>query len=165
LPEKIDAADLVLFISPKFEDLGVEEGAVCNVNGKCEPEIGENSKNCRQDCKPLKTGIFLFVILIVFVFIAYFFLSWWYETKYESYLFKNRQDLANITLFISNALNKGLPEKEMREKLKKAGWTGEQIEYAVNKVKGIKMGMPSLRAGIRKKKKEREAGKKVDILN
>ncbi|MBI5148711.1 PKD domain-containing protein [Candidatus Pacearchaeota archaeon] len=154
IPGRIDLSDFDLFISPNFEDLGAGIVIECNDNGICESDLGENYKNCRVDCKPIGIGIFLAIGLIVFVFILYLFLGWWYETKYESYLFKNRQDLANIILFVSNALNRGVDEKEMREKLKKAGWNGEQIEYAINKVKGKKMGMPALRRGIKKKQIE-----------
>lgn len=159
VPESVTPENFVFFATPDFAELG-EPSTVCNSDGICEVELGETVENCREDCKPVRTGILLFIGLLFFVFVLYFILKWWYETKYESYLFKNRQDFANITLFISNALNRNVPEKEMREKLKKAGWTGEQIEYAVNKVKGIRMGMPSLMHGIKRKQHERESARR-----
>jgi hypothetical protein len=60
---------------------------------------------------------------------------WWYKHRYENFLFKNRNDLYNIVNFVKNAKNSGLSNSEIKEKLKKAGWTGEQIVYVLKKVK------------------------------
>jgi len=40
--------------------------------------------------------------------------------------------------FIETAISKGLSSWEIRKRLKKAGWTGEQIGYAIKKFKRLK---------------------------
>lgn len=97
--------------------------------------------------EPLEPGkawgwILLFlIILFVFAFIAYIILQQWYKRNYENSIFKNRNDLFNLQNFIKNAFARGMQNKEIISKLKKAGWKREQIIYAINKVKGKSLGM------------------------
>lgn len=145
---KVNFEEIVAFGSPYMGDLPpVNITIVCNNNGKCEQ--GENWKNCRSDCKPIGMAIFYIFLIIALMYCVYLFMKRWYKTKYENFLFKNRQDLNNILFFIRNSLGKGKEEKEVIEELKKAGWGGEQIEYAIRKVKGKPIGMPEMRIKIK----------------
>ena len=87
----------------------------------------------------------LFILLIFFLIIVglivYVVLQQWYKTKYETYLFKNRNYLFNLITYIQNSEKKGEPEDEMIKKLKKAGWNSEQIGYVMKKYVGKRTGM------------------------
>ena len=61
------------------------------------------------------------------------------------YLFKNANDLHNLISFASAAFRKGDGKEEIRKKLKQAGWGSEQIDYALKKIKGEKIGMPEVK--------------------
>jgi hypothetical protein len=79
--------------------------------------------------------------LLIVALIIYYLLNRWYETKYESFLFKNKSNLRNLIYFIENAKKKGLSDEEIGKQLKKGKWSGEQINYALNTYKGNKVGM------------------------
>lgn len=130
-PEKIDISNLPIYVSPLFDELdfGVEPG-VCNFNRDCEKNLGEDYKNCRADCKPWKlTFLFLFILLIV-VFIIYILMQEWYKKYYESYLFKDKNQLFNLIAFMSNAKNQKLDKNEIFNRLRQRGWKTEQLNYA-----------------------------------
>ncbi|MCX6750528.1 MAG: hypothetical protein NTZ83_03650 [Candidatus Pacearchaeota archaeon] len=82
--------------------------------------------------------IIAFILLLIGV-ITYVLLQTWYRRKYESHLFKNRNNLYNIMNYIQNGKKKGMPREEILKNLKKAGWTGEQINYAMRKYEGKKI--------------------------
>jgi len=132
----ISLNEINIFISPEFSKLEIIKIEPCDFDGVCEKELGENWRNCRSDCKPWGFVAVLLIILIFAALIIYILLQWWYKKKYESYLFKNKNDLYNILNFISNAKSQGLSFKEIVSKLKKAGWSGEQISYAFKKMRG-----------------------------
>lgn len=51
------------------EEPKVIDKRICNANGKCEPELGENLRNCPQDCplpifKPARSPSFWFVVIL-----------------------------------------------------------------------------------------------------
>ena len=139
--EDVDVTMLPAYISPEFNKLELSaELSPCNNNGKCEE--GETWKNCRKDCRPIGLIILYICILVFVAFVSYIVLQEWYKRKYESHLFKNRNDLFNLANFISNAQAKGLDKKEVGKRLKQYGWSSEQIDYAFKKVKGKKTGMP-----------------------
>ena len=126
--------ELVLYLSPEFSQIELGENVSCNINGVCEQ--GENSKNCPQDCRPWGWMTVLLIILFFAAIVAYIFMQWWYKEKYESYLFKNRNDLYNLMNFISNARSQGLQDKDIASRLKQSGWSGEQISYVFKKMAG-----------------------------
>ncbi len=129
--------NLIIYTSPKFSKLEIEaEISPCNFNGVCEKEYGEDWRNCRADCKPWGTVSILLVVLFLVALIAYILLQWWYKKKYEGRLFKNKNDIYNILNFISNARSQGMKDKEIKLRLKKAGWSSEQIDYAFKKIEG-----------------------------
>jgi PKD repeat protein len=87
----------------------------------------------------------LFVVIIIFLIlvglVVYIFLQNWYKTKYETYLFKNRNYLFNLIHYIDAQKNKGVRESEIFGKLKKQGWNSEQINYVMRKYLGKRTGM------------------------
>jgi len=137
----LNPMDTKFYISPKFSKLDVEKTGICNHDGVCDGENGENWKNC-GDCKPYGLAALIIGIVLLIAIIVYVILRQWYKKKYETYLFKNRNDLFNIVNFINNALSKGIKPEEVVKNLKQAGWHSEQISYAFKKVKGKKIGMP-----------------------
>lgn len=140
LNEKIGLLDAPLYFSPPLSELSTGYNiSICNFNDKCESE--EDSSNCRADCRPWgKTILWLFVLIILFL-IAYIACQQWYKRRYESYLFKDKNDLFNLIHFISNAEKQGLARDEIIQKLKEKDWHSEQIVYAYRKFKGERTGM------------------------
>ncbi|HLF53958.1 MAG TPA: hypothetical protein VI544_02155, partial [Candidatus Nanoarchaeia archaeon] len=90
-----------------------------------------------------KWGRFIFwmLILLIIAFAAYIALQEWYKRRYESYLFKNPVEVYNIITFMHNSRKNNLEDSETVKKLKNAGWKGEQISYAFNKLEGKRTGM------------------------
>jgi len=120
--EKISIGDLEFFISPSLENLVL-----------IKPEEPNNMKWA------------LFILLMIFLILigigVYIFLQYWYQTKYEKYLFKDRTYLYNLIHYISNSKNKGVEERKIIANLKKTGWKSEQINYVMKKFLGKKTGM------------------------
>ena len=145
-PDKVNLLNMPVYVSPDFRVLGDpleprDPGTGCNANGKCETERGENPTNCRSDCKPIVWTIILLVGLLFGAFVIYIVLQEWYKRHYESHLFRNKNQLWNLINFISISSNQGLKKDQIFEKLKKAGWSGEQLNYAWNKYHGKRTGM------------------------
>jgi len=104
-------------------------------------------------------GKFLFylILLIFVILIIYILLQEWYKRRYESYLFKQKNDIYNIITFIFNSRNNRLTDNEIRKKLSESGWNGEQIGYAMKKIDGKRTGMfeiPIFRVFEKKKMQE-----------
>jgi len=138
MPGKQDINLLTAYASPSLDSLTIitAEETKCG-NKAC--DAGENSENCPSDCPPITKAI-IWIVLIVLgaaagVWAIWKFYAIIYEKMQETKLFKNKADLVSITTFIVNAKMKGTEEKEIREKLEKAGWNSEQIEFAFIKVK------------------------------
>ena len=85
-------------------------------------------------------AIFFFLLALSGI-ITYIVLQRWYKYRYEKYLFKNINDLYNLITYIENSNKKGLKISEIKDKLKKAGWSSEQIIYAMKKFHGKRTGM------------------------
>ena len=136
--ENVDFLTIPMFISPKLEKVKVEE------------IILEPSEN---------RTVILFIILITLAFIGiliYIILQKWYKTKYEKYLFKERNQLYNVATYIHNAKENNIPESEIRKTLRKAGWNSEQITYALRKYAGKRTGMYELPVKKLLEKKEEQ---------
>jgi len=88
--------------------------------------------------KWLLFGLILFLLILVAV-IVYIILQNWYRREYENYLFKNRNNLYNIMTYIQTAKKSGMERDNILKNLKKSGWTGEQINYAIRKYEGKKI--------------------------
>jgi PKD repeat protein len=139
-PNAISIDNFPVYLSPDFNELELSfDLSACNNNGKC--ESGESSKNCKNDCKPWKFVIVLLVILLGIAFVVYIVLQEWYKRKYESHLFKDKNQLFNLINFISVSESKNVSKNGIFSGLKGQGWKNEQIVYAWKKFKGKRTGM------------------------
>jgi len=140
--ESVDFFDVPVFISPRLEKLELEEG------------IGIASG------KNFKWMLFIFILVLIAIFgiVGYILLQEWYKRRYENYLFKNRNDLYNLMIFITAEKKKATTGKEIYERLKKAGWSSEQIRYALKKHSGKRTGMVEIISLGKKKKIEQPKG-------
>ena len=121
----VDVFDLPMYISPPLTELNIDTNT----------DIPEP--------KGFGWGKFIFgmLILLIIAFALYIFLQEWYKHNYEIHLFKNRNDLYNLMNFIQNARKQGLNDTDLRKKLKSSRWSGEQINYTINKLDGKRVGM------------------------
>lgn len=142
LDKSITLYNAPIYYFPNFLDLVLIDSEVtCNYNNKCERASGENSENCRSDCKPWARILWLWLLVLVIFFVLYIIAQEWYKRHYEDYLFKNKDDLYNLINFIDNAEDQTLGKKDIYMKLEAKGWDREQIEYAYRKYKGQRTGM------------------------
>ncbi len=133
-------SEVGFFVSPKLSLLPLDvQIDACNFNGVCEE--GENPDNCRNDCKPIGWTIFYLFLLFFIALIVYTALQVWYKSRYESHLFKDRKQLFNLVMYITNARARGMSDKEIVKQLKDKKWSKERINYALGKAKGEKVGM------------------------
>ncbi len=138
-----NAFETEMYISPEFRELELSSSSgECNSNSACEKDLGENWKNCREDCKPWGWALFYLGLVLFFGFLIYLGLQEWYKRRYEAYLFRSRNDLYNVANFVNNSLARGMEKHEIMKNLKQAGWNSEQINYSFKKVKGKNTGMP-----------------------
>ena len=121
----VDAFDLPMYISPPLKELNVDTN----------PSVPQP--------KGFKWGRFIFgiFVLLIIALAIYIFLQEWYKHNYEIHLFKDKSELYNLMNFIQNARKQGLNDNDIRKKLKSSKWSGEQINYAINKLDGKRVGM------------------------
>lgn len=122
--EDVDFSDLPIYMSPYLDDLDVGNGGG---NG------GGISKWVYF------TLIIVFVIIIGFL--VYLILYDWYKKRYETHLFRDRNNLFNLVNYINNEKIKGTSDNDLIKNLKKSGWSSEQITYALKKYEGKVTGM------------------------
>lgn len=139
--EDVVIEDIPAFISPGLSNLAAE-------GSNPPPTESDQSFNW------LLYGLALAALLIAGV-IVYLALLFWYKHKYESHLFKNKNDLYNIYSFINTQKKKGVTEKEVISKLRNAGWNSEQVRYVIRKYSGRNTGMPLSELMRESKKEER----------
>ncbi len=158
--------DIYVVIDPTNVELAGEI-TVCNFNGICEAKLGENYKNCRDDCKPWPRMIILLVVIIVLFFVVYTFIQIQMKKKYELHLFKSEQELQNLIESIKNSRDNNISYNEITDKLIKHGWSKEQINYAIKKSRGEKtrpyelIPMDRILDSFKKKKKNEKLDKKT----
>ncbi len=141
-PELVEPLNIPVYVSPEFKNLDLEPVAgVCNNNGICEKDLGENYKNCRIDCKPWKLTVIFLIILFFITLVVYIILQEWYKRYYENYLFKDKNQLFNLITFMHNSLNQKLSRDQIFEKLRPLRWSNEQLVYAWKKLHGKRTGM------------------------
>ncbi len=122
--ESFAFSDLPLFISPNLDYLEISE---------LPTKRGENF-----DWK----WFWIIIILVLLIsLMLYIFLQEWYKRKYEGYLFKQRNDLYNLIVYVKKAKDKGINEGTIRKKLKEQKWNNEQINYVLKKYSGKRTGM------------------------
>ncbi|MCK4553334.1 PKD domain-containing protein [Candidatus Pacearchaeota archaeon] len=122
----VNFVDVPVFISPELEKLKLAENI----------EIGEEENG-------FKWIFFIFILffLILTGGVVYVILQEWYKRKYESHLFKKKNDLYNLMIYITQERKKGSSDKEIYSKLKKSGWSSEQANYVLRKHSGKRTGM------------------------
>jgi len=137
--EGVDGASF--FVSPKLSSLVIEESVdmSCNFNFVCEE--GEDYKSCRSDCKPIGRAIFYGVLVLIGVLVLYGFLQVWYKLRYEGHLFKDRRQLYNLLMYVTNARARGVGDLRTRSELRAKGWSSERVDYVLKKSRGERVGM------------------------
>ncbi len=135
--ENVDFIDLPLFVAPAISELSLSDFTWS--------PLGDGGKLKRWALFAL-----IVVLLIIIGIIFWVVLQTWYRRKYEDYLFKNKNNLFNLLNWIENAKKRGLNEGEIKNTLKKKGWTSEQLRYATRKHAGKRTGMAEI---SRKRKK------------
>lgn len=143
---EVDLFETPIYLAPRFSQVenrlgGATQVGICNNNGLCQSDRGENSSNCRSDCKPWGWVLLWLFILFLIGFAIYILLQEWYKRHYEDQLFKNKNDLFNLINFMDNAEKQGLKKEQIFTKLKAKGWNEEQLTYAWKKYKGQRTGM------------------------
>ncbi len=118
----LSPVDLPIFIAPSLSQISLPEEAAMD------------------NTKMLIFGIVLASAIILGLTI-YVIVGKWYQRKYESYLFKDRNDLYNIINYIHKSKSKGMRENEIEKNLGKARWTSEQIKYVMKRYAGKKIGI------------------------
>ncbi|MDA3836566.1 MAG: PKD domain-containing protein [Nanoarchaeota archaeon] len=119
--------DLPLFIAPPISALSLV-GEI--------PEVVDKNNTVK---------IILIIVLSLIVFaIIYFFLRKWYQYNYETHLFKDRNNLYNVMIYVSNSKKQGLTGDKIKASLEKSGWTSEQIRYIMLKFENKETGLPAL---------------------
>ncbi len=123
--EDINFMNLPVFISPAISELSITEG----------PDEKDEALS--------EMALFILIISLLAIIgvVVYVILQGWYKKKYEDYLFKNRNELYNLISYIQSSKKKGLENKKIIVKLKKAGWKYEQITYIMRKYAGERTGM------------------------
>ena len=134
----VNFVDVPVFISPELEKLKIAESI----------DIGEWDKSS-------KWIFFIFILLFLTIVGVgvYVILQEWYKKKYENHLFKKRNDLYNLMIYITEEKKKDSSDKEIYSRLKKSGWSSEQVNYVLRKHAGRRTGMLEI-TSFRKKKAE-----------
>ncbi len=131
------------FVSPKLSSIILEADidTTCDYDLICEKELGENPSTCRSDCKPIFGAIVYGILSLVFVLILYTILQIWYKRHYENFLFKDRRQLYNILMYVTNARARGMKGNKIVSALKAQGWSSERINYIIKKSIGKRTGL------------------------
>lgn len=123
--EDISFEELPAFISPGLERLSLQASNIQEYTYKNYLAV-----------------MFLIIVLILGIgFVIYIFMQEWYKRKYENYLFRDQTHLYNLIVYINNSEKKQISEGEIAKKLRNAGWTSEQVTYALKKYSGKRTGM------------------------
>jgi len=131
------------FVSPKLSSIIVKENIdiSCNHNGICEKENGEDPDGCRSDCKPITRLIVYWILLLLLALVVYGFFQVWYKNRYEAYLFKDRSQMYNLLMYVTNARARGRRDDRIAAELRSKGWSSERVNYVIRKSRGQRTGM------------------------
>lgn len=143
--EDLNFLTLPIFISPSLGEITIAQWSPYTEEGG------------------LKKWIIFTIVTIGVLFAAfvlYIVLQIWYKRKYESYLFKDRNNLYNLVNYVKSSRDKGVKNNDIEENLKKTGWSSEQVRYVMKKFENKNTGMPEI--PIRKLLKEKEKKMKTE---
>ncbi len=143
--QDISFSEIPVFFSPPLSELKVIEG----------PAVTDT-----DDENKWGWLVFIFIGLIILGIVGYVFLQKWYDKKYENYLFKDRNQLYNLINYVNSSKQKAMTDEEIKKKLKKVGWKGEQINYVLKKYAGKNTGLKKLFSFGGGKKKLKQAKQK-----
>jgi len=131
------------FISPRLGAIVIKANidTTCNFNHICEKQYGETPENCRSDCKPIGRAITYVILSILLLLFIYTILEIWYKHRYENYLFKDRRQLYNLLMYVTNARARGMKDSEIAAALRTQGWSSERINYIIKKSMGERTGL------------------------
>jgi PKD repeat protein len=127
--------EFILTGKVNFIDLGAYISPIVSEVGDYEEPIFISKKY------PTLWVSFWLILVVIFTLVIYIVLQEWYKKYYQSYLFKNGDDLYNLINFIYNSRNSKLSDDIIRKKLSVNKWSGEQIDYAIKKLDGRRTGM------------------------
>ncbi len=114
--DSLNITELPIFIAPSL--------SLISISPQTEVAGGMN----KYVTLALVIGGIIFAVLIVVILIAR-----WYRRRYESYLFKDRNDLYNIISYIHSEKVKGINNRDIEKNLRKSRWTSEQISYVMKR--------------------------------
>ena len=120
---------LPMFLSPGISSLVIEQTS--------------NTTPTNPNSKWILFGAITLGVIFA-VIIIWIILQIWYNKKYENYLFKNKNNLYNLVNYIKNSKEKGVSDRDIEAKLRKTGWSSEQLRYVMRKYAGKKTGMPEI---------------------
>ena len=131
------------FVSPKLSSVILEGNIedICDYDFICEEEMGENSDTCRNDCKPVFGAILYVILSLIFLLIIYSVLQIWYKHRYEGHLFRDRRQLYNLLMYVTNARARGMSDDRIAAELRKQGWSTERVNYIIKKSRGQRTGL------------------------
>jgi len=122
--------------STQYQELGAHFAPALEVLGSYEERESVQPKEY-----PTGWVVFWLAMLVVFTGIVYIILQEWYKRHYESYLFRNPDDLYNILTFIDNSRASSMDDNAISKNLHESSWGGEQVNYAFKKIDGKRTGM------------------------
>jgi len=146
--ENVNFVDVPVFISPELQQLKIAESV----------EVGEAEKSSKWIF-----FIFILIFLLIAGVVVYVILQEWYKRKYENYLFKKRNDLYNLMIYITEEKKKGSLDKDIYAKLKKSGWGSEQVNYVLRKYSGKRTGMFEIISFEKKKAEANQNSNNVQL--
>ena len=122
--ESIAPLDVPVFVAPSLERLPLPPTGITNTPS-------------------YKWVVLVFILMGILIggFVIYIILGKWYQKRYESYLFNNKNDLYNIVTYVHGAKSRGVKDKEIERSLRGSRWNSEQISYVMKRYAGKKVGL------------------------
>jgi PKD repeat protein len=135
--QQLNPTALPMFVAPSLSSIPVPEGGITKKTS-------------------YKFLILIFILMGIALIggTAYIVLGKWYQKRYESYLFKNKNDLYNIVTYIHTAKIKGVKDRDIERNLRRSEWNSEQIGYVMKKYAGKGIGLPGFIKRNRQMKKD-----------
>jgi len=81
-------------------------------------------------------AVMVLSLILLITIAVYFSLKVVYKNKYETYLFKNKNNFYNLINYVHHSKSEGWSNKNIISLLKKSGWKTEQINYVIEEYAG-----------------------------